>query len=78
MKTPIIPSFFKNSSAKSFSFKPRYYDEQKERIETLTKGERKNIRFKRSRIQNKEKGRSIKIILLIIILSLLVYIFFIN
>ncbi|MAW21568.1 MAG: hypothetical protein CMD16_04145 [Flavobacteriales bacterium] len=78
MRTPIIPSFFKTSKAKSFSFKPRYYNEQKERIEALMKGEEKNIRFKISRTKKEEKGRGIKIILLIIILSLLAYTFIIN
>ena len=77
MRIPIIPSFFKTSRAKSFSFKPRYYDEQKERIEAVKKG-KKNIRFKRIYTKKEQKGREIKIILLIIILSLLAYTFIIN
>ena len=38
MQAPKIPSIFKASSSKSFSFKPRYYDEKKERREQLEKG----------------------------------------
>lgn len=35
MKAPKLPSIFKQSQAKGFEFKPRYYDERKERIENL-------------------------------------------
>lgn len=33
MEAPKIPGLFKTKGPKSFHFKPRYYDEQKERIE---------------------------------------------
>jgi len=78
MQAPKIPSFFKTPIAKSFSFKPRYYDKQKERMEQLIKGSKANIKFKRNNTQSKEKGRNRRIILLIIILSLLAYKFIIN
>ncbi|TXC78680.1 hypothetical protein [Luteibaculum oceani] len=32
MEAPKIPGLFKSKGPKSFHFKPRYYDEQKERI----------------------------------------------
>lgn len=35
MEAPKLPSFFKQNRAKSFEFRPRYYDERKERIEKL-------------------------------------------
>ena len=78
MQSPKLPSFFKASSTKLFSFKPRYYDERKERREKLGKGTEENIKFKRNHSKKKEKGRNIRIILLIIILSLLAYKFIIN
>ena len=78
MKAPKIPSFFKASRAKSFSFKPRYYDERKERRKQLQEGTIANIRFKRGYTQKEQKGRSMKIVFLIIILSLLAYKVIIN
>lgn len=35
MKPPKLPSIFKQHSAKGFEFKPRYYNERKERLENL-------------------------------------------
>ena len=78
MKAPKIPSFFKASSSKSFSFKPRYYDKRKERRKQLQEGGQANIRFKRQHTQKEQKGRSMKIVFLIIILSLLAYKVIIN
>lgn len=37
MEAPKLPSVFKHSGPRSFNFKPRYYDERKERIEELKK-----------------------------------------
>ncbi len=37
MEAPKLPSFIKQNKHKSFEFKPRYYDERKERIEELRK-----------------------------------------
>ena len=78
MQAPKIPSFFKTPIAKSFSFKPRYYNKQKERIEQLQKGSKVKIKFNRKHTHYKEKGRIIRIIFLIIILSLLAYKYIIN
>ncbi len=35
MEAPKLPSIFKQHRAKHFSFKPRHYDERKERLEKL-------------------------------------------
>ena len=78
MKAPKIPSFFKASSPKSFSFKARYYDKRQERRKQLQEGGKANIRFKREHTQKRQKGRSMKIVFLIIILSLLAYKVIIN
>lgn len=78
MQAPKIPSFFKTIENKSFSFDPRYYDEKKERRGKLKKGEKTNLKLNKSNRKNNSKGRSTKIIFLIIILSLLAYNFVIN
>ena len=78
MQAPRIPSFFKTLENKSFSFEPRYYDENKERREKLKKGVKTNIKFNKSKRKNNSKGRNLRIIFLIIILSLLSYNFVIN
>tara|TARA_Y100000739_G_C20347488_1_gene346201 strand:+ start:384 stop:620 length:237 start_codon:yes stop_codon:yes gene_type:complete len=78
MQSPKLPSFFKASNPKSFSFKPRYYDERKERRKELEKGKKAHIKFSRNHYKKKEKGRTIRIFFLIIILSLLTYKFIIN
>lgn len=78
MQAPKFPSFFKSSASKSFSFAPRYYDERKERREQLKKGTKANIKFKRKHTKKQEKGRGLRIVLLIIVLSLLAYKFIIN
>ena len=78
MQPPKHPSLFKASNPKSFSFKPRYYDERKERRKELEKGKKAHIKFSRNYNKTIEKGRSIRIIFLIIILSLFAYKFIIN
>jgi len=78
MKAPKLPSFFKASRTKSFSFKPRYYDERKERRMQIQKEQKANIKFNRNHTKKKEKGRKRKIAFLIIILSLLAYKLIIN
>lgn len=37
MEAPKLPSFIRQNKHKTFEFKPRYYDESKERIEELRK-----------------------------------------
>ena len=78
MQAPRIPSFFKALNSKSFSFKPRYYDESKEKKRKFEKGRKENIKFNRNHNKKKQKGRAIRIVFLIIILSLLAYKFIIN
>ena len=78
MKAPKIPYFFKSSEIKKFTFKPRYYDEIKERYKQLNENKKSNIKFKRIYSKRNEKGRNFRIIFLIIILSLLAYKFIIN
>tara|TARA_B100001778_G_C18421638_1_gene553546 strand:- start:542 stop:778 length:237 start_codon:yes stop_codon:yes gene_type:complete len=73
MQVPKLPSFFKNPKNKSFSFKPRYYDENKERIKQLKLRKKINIKFSLSDKKTKLKARNQRIIFLIIILSLLSY-----
>lgn len=74
MKAPKIPSFFKGTENKQFSFSTRYYNKTKEEKE----GKKLKIKFNRNYTKKQEKGRSIRIIFLIIILSLLSYNFIIN
>ncbi len=77
MQTPKIPSFFKEQSIKRFSFKPRYYNKRKERKKELEKG-KIHVKFTSNHTKKKEKGRNMRIVFLIIILSLLTYKFIIN
>ena len=79
MPAPKLPSFFKTPSAKYFSFKPRYYDERKERREQLEKEGKSPLKFKRNNLKHPaQKGRRYRILFLIIILSLLAYQLLIN
>lgn len=79
MQAPKLPSFFKTGNSKRFLFKPRYYDERKERIEQLKKEGESPLKFKRQKLKYPlQKGRGRKILFLIIILSLLAYKFIIN
>lgn len=78
MQAPKIPSFFKASHAKSFSFKPRYYNREKEQRKQLKEKVRREINFRKNNTNKKEKGRITRTIFLIIILSLLAYIIIIN
>jgi hypothetical protein len=79
MPAPKLPSFFKANSAKYFSFKPRYYDQRKERREQLEKEGKSPLKFKRTNLKHPaQKGRRYRILFLIIILSLLAYKLLIN
>tara|TARA_B110000459_G_scaffold174666_1_gene197552 strand:- start:3 stop:242 length:240 start_codon:yes stop_codon:yes gene_type:complete len=74
MQVPKLPSFFKATNAKYFSFKPRYYCEKKERREQLLKEEKSSLKFKRNNLKfPPQKVRKFRILFLIIILSLLAY-----
>ena len=74
MQAPKLPSSFKISEGKTFSFKPRYYNKKKEQKKEI----KAHIKFNRTHGRKIEKGRSIQIIFLIIILSLFAYKFIIN
>ena len=78
MRAPKLPSFFKSKNPKEFIFKPRYYDERKERIYKKTTHINKKIKFTSKSTIKQQKGRNIRIIFLIIILSLLAFIFINN
>ena len=78
MKAPKIPSFFKTVSPKAFKFNPRYYNKKKERKKILKKDEKSKVKFRSNHTQKREKGSWIRIVFLIIILSLLSYVFIIN
>ena len=74
MQAPKLPSFFKAPTSKSFSFKPRYYNERKERRESIEKADKPSLTFEyKKRNHSLQKGRGYQIIFLIIILSLLAY-----
>jgi len=74
MQAPKLPSFFKAPSSKYFSFKPRYYNENKERREQLLKEKKSPLKFKRNNLKYPpQKARKFRILFLIIILSLLAY-----
>jgi tetrahydromethanopterin S-methyltransferase subunit G len=78
MRAPKLPSFFNSKNPKEFIFKPRYYDERKERIHKKNTHINKKIKFTSKSTIKQQKGRNIRIIFLIIILSLLALIFITN
>ena len=74
MQAPKLPSVFKSPNSKYFSFKPRYYNEKKERREQLLKEEKSPLKFQRNNLKSPpQKARKFRILFLIIILSLLAY-----
>ena len=78
MKAPKIPSFFKSSYPKQFSFKARYYNGSSDKDNHKFRSFKKNIQFKTNRTNFKTKGKFLRITFLIIILSLFAYKFIIN
>lgn len=71
---PKLPSFFKTQKTKEFTYRPRYWDKQKERRERVKEGKIEGLKFRsNTRNQKIEKARNKRIFLLIILLSLLVY-----
>jgi len=74
MQVPKLPSFFKTPTSKSFSFKPRYYNERKARKESIGGADEPSLTFEHTkRNHSSQKARGYQIIFLIIILSLLAY-----
>lgn len=86
MEAPKLPSVFKAHRAKQFEFKPRYYDERKERLEELKKKydgkevRRTTLSF-REKVDGKwrhERSRSVsksnlRLLLIIAILTFITY-----
>jgi len=66
---------FKKHKNKSFNFSSRYYDETKERIQELKEGKKVNIKFKSKQNLSLTKGRTIRLIVLILGLSFVAYLF---
>ncbi|HZK09109.1 MAG TPA: hypothetical protein VFC92_13055 [Bacteroidales bacterium] len=81
--------FFKTPKPKAFEYKPLYYDEEKERMETrrreleksgtgdtsFVRGEM-DRRWRRMDRQNRSKARGANLLVYVIIVALLVYFIF--
>ena len=78
MQAPKLPSFFKTSRHRQFSFKTRYYNAQKEDLDNRVKSAesgKSNLRFSKDWQQSKrskEAAVSNKRIILIVIILLLI------
>ena len=59
---------FKTHKNKTFNFSSRYYDERKERLEKLKNGESTKIKFRSNKKLNLTKGRTIRLILILVAL----------
>ena len=59
---------FKTHKNKTFNFSSRYYDERKERLEKLKNGESDRIKFKSNKKLNLTKGRTIRLLLIVVAL----------
>ncbi len=81
--------FFKTPKPKHFDFKPRYYDEEKERkekrrkeLENAGKGDTSFMkgeidrRWRRTDRQNRQKAKGINLLVYLVIIALLVYFMF--
>ena len=74
MQAPRLPSIFKSVRNKRFNFSTRYYDERKERLKKLKEGKSADIKFKSTRPSSKiNKGRNLRLFLVIVALLLIVY-----
>ena len=73
MQAPRLPSIFKSPKIRRFSFPVRYYDERKERIENLKKGNKTKIKFKNIEYSRTNTGRSKRLLLVTIALVLVTY-----
>ena len=83
--------FFRLPKPKHFEYKPRYYDEEKERIETRRKelemagkGDTATLksemdrRWKRIDRKNRDKAKRINLLVYLIIIAILVYFLFLS
>ena len=73
MKAPKIPSLLKTQEIKSFNFKPRYYNPNKENRTNIQHKKKWGSSIEIIQQKKRKKAKNYKIILLIIILSLLSY-----
>jgi hypothetical protein len=64
---------FKSPKNKTFSFSSRYYDERKERIEKLKEGKTVGIKFKSNANSSLTKGRTIRLVTILLGLSIIAY-----
>ena len=64
---------FKTHKNKTFNFSSRYYDERKERLEKLKNGESDKIKFKSNKKLNLTKGRTIRLLLIVVALFCITY-----
>ena len=68
MQAPRIPSFFKTLKAKTFDYKPRYWDKRKEQLEELKKeGKKQKGLFLSKKLSQSAKGKRTKNLFFIII-----------
>ena len=65
---------FKSPSIRRFQFPTRYYNERKERLNKLKEGKSVEIKFTSSNNLGINKGRSLRLISLIISLIIVTYI----
>ena len=75
MQAPKLPSIFKYKKNKRFRFSARYYDERKERIEQIKKGENAKIKIRHVQSSSFNKKRSLRLfslLLILVIISLLI------
>lgn len=64
---------FKSHKNKTFNFSSRYYNERKERIEKLKDGKSIRIKFKSNKNLNKTKARSIRLLMVTLVLFYIAY-----
>lgn len=92
MEAPKLPSLFKQNRSKTFDFKPRYYDERKERLESLRRkysGEQNGEdHYKKAQLRDrmtsewrsakpvKQGSSNVMLLVIIGILTLLAYLIF--
>ena len=67
MEAPRLPSIFKARKNKRFNFISRYYNEESETHDLDKRSSR--IKFKKTNRKSKNKGRSLRLIILIIFLA---------
>ena len=75
MQAPKFPSIFKYKKNRRFKFSTRYYDERKERIEQIKKGQNPKINPDNIQSSSLKKRRSLRLFslfLILIIITLLI------